>query len=245
MNYWEVLSIEPTSDRKAVKRAYAKKLKATHPEDEPEAFQELQEAYQRALSDIRHQTEVDGSELPKVQSQSNDKLQEGVISDHIASNSEHGDISRTLMSESDFLNVFKSTLKSNTDDAWKAFFDSPEVADFEYRNDMLIRLFSVLLEHQDENRKLEIPKAHCSTLCQNFQWQQHQMELCKIFGHHDVDRVLTQLKLRIQKGAAKFVPQTVEQEEEVRDVSVDSKAFTYLSTIILLFVLVIVYVMNS
>ncbi|MDN2680100.1 J domain-containing protein [Janthinobacterium sp. SUN033] len=46
---WEILDTEPTGDERALKRAYAKRLKVTRPEDDPAAFQELREAYEYAL----------------------------------------------------------------------------------------------------------------------------------------------------------------------------------------------------
>lgn len=49
MNHWELLEIEPTGDSRIIKKAYAAKLKECHPEDNPEGFMQLQEAYKRAL----------------------------------------------------------------------------------------------------------------------------------------------------------------------------------------------------
>ncbi|MNW27206.1 Beta-barrel assembly-enhancing protease [compost metagenome] len=61
MYIWELLGIEPTSDIRAVKRAYASKLKQTHPEDDPEGYQRLREAYDRAVKEAkwRQQYEVE------------------------------------------------------------------------------------------------------------------------------------------------------------------------------------------
>ena len=43
------LGIEPTSDKKEIKRAYAKLLKQYHPEENPEEFKQIQAAYQKCL----------------------------------------------------------------------------------------------------------------------------------------------------------------------------------------------------
>lgn len=49
MNCWEVLGIEPDSDKKTIKIAYAKLLKKHRPEEDPEGFQRLHKAYKNAL----------------------------------------------------------------------------------------------------------------------------------------------------------------------------------------------------
>lgn len=60
---WAILGTEPTGDERALKRAYAKRLKVTRPEDDPAAFQELREAYEYAL---RH-AHLFAEELPEPQ----------------------------------------------------------------------------------------------------------------------------------------------------------------------------------
>ena len=48
-NMWEWLGIEPTTDKKIIKRAYAKQTRDCHQEDDPERWKQLHDAYQRAL----------------------------------------------------------------------------------------------------------------------------------------------------------------------------------------------------
>lgn len=49
MTIWTILGIEPTQNKKEIKKAYAKMAKVYHPETHPEQFEQLQEAYQKAL----------------------------------------------------------------------------------------------------------------------------------------------------------------------------------------------------
>ena len=46
---FEILEIEPTDDKKKIKIAYSKMLKKYHPEDFPEMFMKINEAYEKAL----------------------------------------------------------------------------------------------------------------------------------------------------------------------------------------------------
>jgi hypothetical protein len=48
-NIWMVLGIDPTEDVSAIKRAYAERAKTCHPEEDPEGFLQLRQAYQAAL----------------------------------------------------------------------------------------------------------------------------------------------------------------------------------------------------
>lgn len=52
---WELLGIESTGDKRAVRRAFAEQAKLHHPEEEPEYFARLNQAYREALRQTEEQ----------------------------------------------------------------------------------------------------------------------------------------------------------------------------------------------
>ena len=53
MNIWEILGIEPTRDQGAVRRAYAAAAAQYNPEEHPEEFLAVRQAYEQALAFVR------------------------------------------------------------------------------------------------------------------------------------------------------------------------------------------------
>lgn len=48
-NCYQILGIKPTRDKVSIKRAYAAKAKEYHPEEQPEQFQQIRQAYEAAM----------------------------------------------------------------------------------------------------------------------------------------------------------------------------------------------------
>ena len=54
MTNWEILGIQPTDDVTVIKKAYRHLLAETNPEDKPEEFMALRQAYEDAMDYARN-----------------------------------------------------------------------------------------------------------------------------------------------------------------------------------------------
>jgi hypothetical protein len=66
MTAWTELGIAPTKDAKAIRRAYAARLRTLDPDKEPAAFQRLRQAYEQALHAEAEEHPLDGLTLVRV-----------------------------------------------------------------------------------------------------------------------------------------------------------------------------------
>lgn len=77
MNIWRVLGLEPTRDLGAIRRAYARAARQYHPEEQPEEFQRVHDAYQQALRYARSAPRT-GASRPYSPEQEKDKGYKGL-----------------------------------------------------------------------------------------------------------------------------------------------------------------------
>lgn len=80
MNPWTLLQIDPTDDSRAIKRAYAKLLKQHRPDEDPDGFQRLHQAYKQALA-MAEQGEP-GAVSPLVMESEQDERDRPTPNDH-------------------------------------------------------------------------------------------------------------------------------------------------------------------
>ena len=75
---WDILQIAVTKDKKEIKRAYARLSKEIHPEERPEEFQRLYEAYQKAL---QYASSEEGNEKWKISFETKQKTENMPVSE--------------------------------------------------------------------------------------------------------------------------------------------------------------------
>lgn len=59
MSHWQVLQLTPDADERSIKRSYARLLKIYRPDEKPEEFQRLREAYEASLAEARWRAQAD------------------------------------------------------------------------------------------------------------------------------------------------------------------------------------------
>lgn len=90
LNCWNILGIKPTNNLNEIKKAYAEKVKLSHPEENPEGFKELHKAYRHAnklagmisaTSNIQHEEKkkTDESDSQTTDDSQNDAATPAVI----------------------------------------------------------------------------------------------------------------------------------------------------------------------
>lgn len=93
MSIWNMLDIEPTDDTSVIKKAYAKLLKIHHPEEDPEGYQRLREAFDQAIKSAKQMkgkpfvqleetAEYDGNPIISPWVDSNAEVATTVIAEH-------------------------------------------------------------------------------------------------------------------------------------------------------------------
>lgn len=198
MDFWDFLGINPTNDKGLIKKAYAKKLKIYHPEDDPEGFQKLREAYDNALKyadDMQEREEqvviTDDSSLEVIQTYP--RVERLNDSNHKAS-------------DDDMLSDFFNQLYTLYDDffsridteKWETLLNSKIVWNAGYREILMNKLMEFLMDHY------YLPKNIWQLLERNFDWRNQQDFLYDHYPEQFVKYIFRQLEQTWELGYSFF-----------------------------------------
>ena len=151
MSIWKTLEIEPTGDVAAIKKAYAKLLKVHHPEDDPEGYQRLREAFDKAIKDAK---QMQAESL--IQSEETDENEEDSYVNHVFPTwiDNNSELASTLVSEHP-VHAFMEKVETLYDDFfarielknWEDLLSSDVIWNVEYAEVIRDRLIDFLEYH--------------------------------------------------------------------------------------------------
>lgn len=161
MNIWEILGIEQTTDLVVIKQAYAKKAKQYHPEEHPEEFQRLQNAFRMAEKYAKQQKVEELNESYDWQSESEEQFEQSWQQSEVEEQFEQPEdcweeafdyeaVEKINASEGLFCEIafiMKSSRLRNSVQCWKILFGRDEYADV-LKEDVFTQRFLKLVENQ-------------------------------------------------------------------------------------------------
>lgn len=137
MNIWETLGIEPTTDVKLIRRRYAELVRLYHPEDQPEIYQEIVGAYQKALTYARSRNTrpenslrkaSDSQEAAELEEEANEKPNSSLNFENLTeeTKTENEESERSSLDFSDYQQSTDKTSDSFNFETFKAEEDKPK-----------------------------------------------------------------------------------------------------------------------
>lgn len=190
MSIWEVLGIDKTEDDKAIKKAYAKKLRIYHPEEDPEGFQRLREAYDLALKYAKSK-KVTTSVLMDDSGSRQDETQMpavvGALSgvENAISEVEPDD---NLLDFINQLHVLYDNIHSRVNiENWRRLLDSRVVWDIRFQGILSNTLLEFFMEHH------YLPTEVWKLLESMFGWREQQEYLYDHYPGDFIDYIFRQL----------------------------------------------------
>jgi len=163
---WDILGMEPTESTRDIKRAYAKKLKNTRPDDDPFGFQQLHNAYKTALyiaqmrADGEFETSYDDAESINITFEDGQLIEsegwpealQNFIPDkpEITLSDEHGVVIDELMLHVDNLLAIPSGVHSTS--RWRFLTECPDLLDDDFRVELGRRVMTAIISFNNKPR---------------------------------------------------------------------------------------------
>ncbi|WP_341708462.1 J domain-containing protein [Halopseudomonas sp.] len=186
MNCWETLGVEPYSDLRALKRAYARLLKEVHPEEHPEQFMALREAYETAQgltaraaqANVHSRSPViedrDASEQPVVPLEPDARQQAKIDQERLAI-AENEAFARRMQALADaFQELLQDAQRRNELGNWQALLGTPELSNLDIRLRHGALLLPALIQLLSDKQQQPLPAKVLVLLDDSFHWTQDQ-----------------------------------------------------------------------
>jgi hypothetical protein len=204
MNYWDILGIPLTSDAAVIKRAYAKKIKIFHPEDDPKGFQRLREAYENALQQAKFIESHNNAER-ELQPAQEEVYEEPLYIKPKEALAGKGEIICSDILVEQFMNkvedIYYSMMWRSDAEYWKKLLADESYWNLELKQKLSYRILKFLSE-QFELSGFGLTPAVWKLLNEHFFWEEQEKELYHFFSaefiEHIMERVRYEKKVREQ-----------------------------------------------
>ncbi len=162
---WEILGIQQTNSKREIKKAYAKAIKDCHPEEKPEEFAQLKEAYEMALQQGEAISShvvtgiVDSEKQTKEEESfdSKEKISDTRLLDKLEQFQEVS--KRSVKAErvlQQFCHLFANDFKRQNQDSWRAFYLSEDFLDVQFEEALVQGIYE-FLKQQEYVSYFELP----------------------------------------------------------------------------------------
>ena len=220
MKYWNTLEIKPTSNLAEIKKAYARKLKIHHPEDDPEGFQKLRMAYEATLNEAKYMDVLDFDEKEIISDEHAmttsifEEKSEGkeeilsIVKDELSLQHtvDKNKISEELISN--FMDRFKKICASdvlrNDQEQWQKLLDDEDYWNLDIRQELNFSVLNFL----QENYKLPIcrlPSATWEILDKYFFWLDQERNLYLFFQEDFWDFLMEKIRYNRENYLQYFI----------------------------------------
>lgn len=187
MDFWYILKIGPTNNISEIKKAYAKQLRRHHPEDDPEGYQKLREAYESALKYVKSEKEP----LKSIRKENSEVCKKDILENKL-----QVDFLEKTPTFEDNVNNFISRVKILYDDFfsridvenWRGILNSEVMW---YMGDKKL-LDNKMVEFLMENHHL--PQSVWKLLDENFNWSEQKKYLYDKYSEEFINYIFKQLE---------------------------------------------------
>jgi tetratricopeptide (TPR) repeat protein len=225
MELWQLLEISPTEDETIIKRAYAKKLKLFHPEDDPDGYQKLREAYDSAIryakavknnsmkqdyfSDDGNILEFSNNDIPINNSIFINMNEDGSITDNNENNSSGSGSNSNSNSNcciassiSEFIeevnNIYKNYFSRIELKNWEVLMNFDVMWDINDKENLNIEMLNFLMEHH------QLPQNVWKLLDSYFNWTGNEEDLSMYYAEEFIHYIYSLIHLKKDLNYACF-----------------------------------------
>jgi len=187
---WNVLGIEETDDKKAIKKAYASLIKQYKPDEHPEKFQEIQEAYQEAKNLIQKKQSTRLKQSHKI----NNDNKNSVVT---INSEEQADLAQSILQKIDL--VAHENPNSFNINHWLFIKKFREIDDLVLKEETAQKAFKLVAEINLECIKnkidLKIPMKIVKYMHKIFGWNHQLYTYMHIFPLDQIDFMYSQMDM--------------------------------------------------